>query len=72
MIKMKFAITGTLSSMKRDDFEILLNKHGHTLNGVSKTTDYLIIAEKPGKSKISKSKEYGIETISEDEVMKMI
>jgi len=68
---MKIAITGTLSK-ERKYFEDLLKEHGHELGGVSKSTDYLVIGDKPGNSKLNKAKEYDIETITEDELMELI
>jgi len=68
---MKISITGTLSK-ERKYFEDLLKENGHELGGVSKSTDYLVIGDKPGNSKLNKAKDYEIETITENELMEMI
>lgn len=68
---MKFAITGTLSK-ERKYFENLLKENGHEFGGVSRSTDYLVIGDKPGNSKLNKAKDYEIETITEDELMDLM
>lgn len=68
---MKFAITGKLSK-ERKYYEALLNKNGHTLGGISQTTAYLVVGDKPGNSKLNKASLYEIETINEEELLRMI
>lgn len=40
--------------------------------GVTPRTDYVIIGENPGPSKLDKVKTYNIKTINEDEFLSMI
>lgn len=45
---------------------------GITKDGITKKTNLLVLGENPGKSKIAKAEEYGIETINEDEFLNII
>ncbi len=69
---MTFVLTGTLSSMSRDDAKNRLQELGATVSGsVSKKTDFVIVGEEPG-SKYDKAKELGIKTLNEKEFLKLI
>ena len=60
-------ITGTLSSMTRDEAKERLEKAGAKVTGsVTKKTDYLIAGEKAG-SKLTKAQQLGIEIIEDEE-----
>lgn len=60
-------ITGTLSSMTRDEAKERLEKAGAKVTGsVTKKTDYLIAGEKAG-SKLTKAQQLGIEIIDDEE-----
>ena len=63
--KVKVAITGALS-IKRTDFEKLLNAHGFAVSDIAKDTKYLI-TDNPdsGSSKNAKADKLGIEKITE-------
>lgn len=63
-----FAITGSLTSMKRDEAsEIIRDFGGSFQSSVTKDTDYLVAGENVGENKLKKAKEYGIEIINEQE-----
>lgn len=48
-------ITGVLDSLEREEAEELIKKYGgRLLHQVSKNTDYVIIGDQPGPSKLSK------------------
>lgn len=65
-------ITGTLSSMTRDEAQEKLRAAGATVTGsVSKKTDYLIVGTDPG-SKLDKARALGVTTLSEAEFRKML
>ena len=67
-----FVITGTLTSMSRDEAKEKLQSLGGTVSGsVSKKTDYVIVGETPG-SKYDKAKRLGVETLSEDKFLKLL
>ncbi len=60
-----FVITGTLSSMTRDEAKELLQSTGAKVSGsVSAKTDYLLAGEKAG-SKLARAENLGVEIIDE-------
>ncbi|MCL1881060.1 MAG: NAD-dependent DNA ligase LigA [Oscillospiraceae bacterium] len=63
-----FVVTGTLSSMSRDEAKALIESHGGKCTGsVSKKTSYLLAGENAG-SKLTKAVGLGVSVISEDEL----
>ena len=63
-------VTGSLKSMKRDEFRDFIIKNGGRLaSSVSKNTDYLVCGENPG-SKLTRAEELGVELIEEDDFFK--
>ena len=68
-----YIVTGTLSSMGREEAEDKLRELGATVtSSVTKNTTALIVGEKPGKSKTEKADKLGIPTIGEEEFLKLI
>lgn len=68
-----YIVTGTLSSMGREEAEDKLRALGATVtSSVTKTTTALITGEKPGKGKTDKAKKLGIPMISEEEFLKLL
>jgi len=67
-----FVLTGTLSSLSRDDAKRKLQARGATVSGsVSKKTDFVIVGEEPG-SKYDRARELGVKTLNEKEFMKLL
>jgi DNA ligase (NAD+) len=67
-----FVLTGTLSSMSRDEAKKLILSHGgKASSSVSKKTSYVVVGENPG-SKAQKAEKLGVPTISEDEFLEMV
>ena len=65
-------ITGTLSSMKRDELKSRLQEMGAKVTGsVSKNTDYVVVGADPG-SKYDKAQKLGIEILDEAAVLRII
>ena len=65
-------LTGTLSSMPRDEAKKLIKKHGGKVSSsVSKKTDFVVLGENPG-SKAQKAEELSVKMISEDELREMV
>ncbi len=63
-----FVITGTLSSMSRDEAKAFLQQVGAKVTGsVSAKTDYLLAGENAG-SKLTKAEQLGVKIISEDDL----
>ena len=67
-----FVITGTMG-VPRAEFEKLIKKFGgHPSSSVSAKTDYVVIGERPGGSKMTKAEKLNINVISEDDFYQMI
>lgn len=67
-----FVLTGTLSSMSREEAkEKIISLGGHVLSAVSKKTNFVIVGENPG-SKLDKAQKLGIPLLTEEEFLKMI
>ncbi|WP_300379495.1 BRCT domain-containing protein [Clostridium sp.] len=61
------------SKTDRVELKIMAIKNGGvTKDGITKKTNLLVLGENPGKSKITKGKEYGIEIINEDEFLSIL
>ena len=68
-----YIVTGTLSSMGREEAEDKLRELGATVtSSVTKTTTALIVGEKPGKSKLDKAEKLGTVIINEVDFLKLI
>lgn len=68
-----YIVTGTLSSMGREEAEDRLRNLGATVtSSVTKTTTALITGDKPGKSKTEKAAKLGIPTINEAKFLELI
>jgi DNA ligase (NAD+) len=67
-----FILTGTLSSMSREEAkEKIISHGGKVVASVSNSTDYVIVGENPG-SKIIKAQKLGIKIIDEVQLFEMI
>jgi DNA ligase (NAD+) len=67
-----FVITGTLSSMSRDEAKEKLQALGAKVSGsVSSKTSYVVVGEDPG-SKYTKAQELGVKILDEDEFLRLI
>jgi DNA ligase (NAD+) len=69
---MAFVLTGTLSSMTREQAKEKIERLGGTVSSsVGKKADYLIVGQQPG-SKLDKARELGVKTLNEKEFRRMI
>lgn len=60
-----FVLTGTLSSMTREQAKEKIEQRGGSVSGsVSKNTDYVVVGDEPG-SKLDKAKQLGITILDE-------
>ena len=65
--------TGKLSGISRAEAKSLIEKNsGTTLSSVSKNLNYLVIGEKPTKSKVDQAKTLGVQVITQDELIKLL
>jgi DNA ligase (NAD+) len=70
---LKFVITGTLQEMSRDiAAEKIRNMGGIFQNSLGKDTDFLVVGENVGESKLKKATTYGTKQIDEAALYKMI
>ena len=70
--KIKYCITGSLS-MSRDAMIELLNDYSFGFSStITMDTNYLIVGDDAGKTKINKAIKYGIPQITEKQLMKII
>ena len=60
-----FVLTGTMSSPRRDiQRSIVLEGHGYTMN-VTMRTDFLVVGESPGRTKLQAATRHGTSCIDE-------
>lgn len=69
----RFVITGTLSSMSRSEAgERIKALGGQVQPSVTKDTDYLVVGDDVGASKLKKAGQYGTQQISENELLRLL
>ena len=69
---LSFVVTGTLSSMSRNDAkQLLIDKGAKVVGSVSKKTNYVVVGENAG-SKATKADQLGVEMLDEDAFLKLI
>lgn len=69
---MTFVITGTLSSMTREEAKSRIRSAGGNVSSsVSKKTDYLVVGENPG-SKLEEAKKLGVKMLREKDFLKIL
>lgn len=68
-----FVVTGTLESMGRDEAGEKIRTLGGTFqSSVGKDTDYLVVGNNVGASKLEKAKKLGTMQITEEDLLKML
>jgi DNA ligase (NAD+) len=67
-----FVLTGTLSTLKRNDAKAQLQALGAKVSGsVSKNTDYLVAGDAAG-SKLTKAQSLGVKILDENELIALL
>jgi len=67
-----FVVTGTLPTLKRDEAKDLIKSAGGKVTeSVSKKTNYLVVGADAG-SKLEKAQSLGVQTLSEEDLLKLI
>lgn len=73
LISKSFVITGTLETMSRDEAANRIRALGGIFQTtVTRDTTYLVVGDNVGSNKLKIAKSYGINTISESELQKLI
>ena len=68
-----FMLTGKLNGISRAEAKSLIEKNsGKIASNVNKKLDYLITGEKPTTKKINTAKEFGIQVIGQEDLIKML
>ena len=69
---MKILLTGTLTTLKRNDAkEMIEQRGGKATSSVSKSTSFVLAGEEAG-SKLTKANDLGIKVIDEDKFLQLI
>jgi len=69
---LSFVVTGTLSTMSRNDAkQLLIDKGAKVVGSVSKKTSYVVVGENPG-SKATKAEQLGIEMLDEESFLEFL
>jgi len=69
----KFAVTGSLQSMSREQAAEKIRAQGGTFqSSVGKDTDYLVVGANVGASKLTKANKLGTNQIDEDSLLKVL
>jgi len=73
LLGQNFVVTGTLTTMSRDEAADMIRTRGGTFqSAVAKDTTYLVVGEKVGSSKLKKATEYGVKVINEQTLREML
>jgi DNA ligase (NAD+) len=68
-----FVVTGSMESLSRDEAAELIRALGGTFqSSVGKETDYLVVGENVGASKLAKADKLGTKQINEQDFLKLI
>ena len=67
-----FVITGALSVSRDELANQIRLRGGNFQTGVGKSTDYLVVGQRVGSSKLAKAKQLGVKVISEAQLMEML
>jgi DNA ligase (NAD+) len=69
----KFVLTGTLSSMSRDEAaEKVRSLGGDLSNSVTKNTSFLVVGDEPGATKSEQARTLGVAMLNEKEFLEML
>ncbi len=68
-----FVISGTLSSRSREEAAEAIRGEGGTFqSSVGKDTDYLVIGDNPGASKLAKARQLGTTILNEEQLLSLL
>ena len=69
---MTFVITGSLSRPRREIAALIAEHGGKVTGSVSGNTDFLVLGDSPGRSKLSSARELGTPTIDEARLYELV
>ncbi|MDF1512576.1 MAG: NAD-dependent DNA ligase LigA [Anaerolineae bacterium] len=69
---LSFVITGTLSQPRNEIKALIESLGGKVTGSVSRNTNYLIVGDEPGASKVNKAQSLGIPVLNEDAFLNLI
>jgi DNA ligase (NAD+) len=65
-------VSGTFNRFSRDEIKDFIEQHGGVVkSSVSSKTDFLVVGEAPGASKLEKAEKLGVKIITEEELVNM-
>ena len=68
-----FVLTGVFDSLERDEAAALIQKYGgKSSTSISKKTNYIVVGDSAGASKLEKAEKLGTKQISEDDLLDLI
>ncbi|KAI1083957.1 replication factor RFC1 C terminal domain-containing protein [Whalleya microplaca] len=68
-----FVFTGQLTTVAREDAQALVKRYGGKITGApSSKTNYVVLGEDAGPSKLAKIRQHGIKTINEEGLFELI
>lgn len=66
-------LTGTVPNYTRSEVEFMIQQAGGKMGAsVTRSTDYLVVADKPGATKLNKAAALGIPQITVSDLMAML
>lgn len=66
-------MTGTVPNYTRSEMEFMIQQVGGKMgSSVTRSTDYLVVAEKPGATKLNRADDLGIPQITDSDLMAML
>ena len=70
---LSFVVTGSLDNYGREEIaEVIRSKGGTFQSSVGNETDYVVVGEKPGNSKLKKAEKLGTKIIDEDKLLELL
>jgi DNA ligase (NAD+) len=67
-----FVVTGTLSQPRREIAALIEKRGGKVTGSVSRNTDFLVVGDSPGRTKVNKARELGTAVIDEVQLRGMV
>ncbi len=69
VVSRRIYVTGKIKGLTKNDIKAFVKQHGLEYGSFSGKTEILILGERPGKKKIQRAQEEGIETYSWEEFL---